>query len=327
MKKLLAIIIISNLVASCATKPPACSDKETLELMAQLFESSLTEAFVDFGVKDPSEFVAIIHNETKLTLKDIRTKSYDENAKRYSCEATVELIFNQPNSRIPKVVESIHKAVNEIENYNPSSNSFIEAYQSAGVKSLLNFLAIKTVDEFGSAALDTTKISGSVTYDSTFSESASKEKRHYLEARGMRPIANYTKSVFSAYGFTDRPDEKKEQQAQEAPVEQSKKNVKLASDPNTLERCEAIAFAKTYKTYGEVRWALTKSDELSPRPPSEFSPDTVAGDGATCNETTCEMDWTSYRYGHLVLTIKVEPTIKQTLWPVIKIEATDQECD
>ena len=111
-----------------------------------------------------------------------------------------------------------------------------------------------------------------------------------------------------------------------ATSEQFKKDVKLASDPKKLDRCEAIAFAKTYKTYGEVRWALTKSDDLAPIPPDEDNPDSVAGDGANCNETTCEMEWWSYRYGNLTLTIKVEPGVKQTLWSVTKIESTNQEC-
>ncbi len=192
-------------------RPPACSDKETLSLMQRLFESALTDAFVDFGVAEPSSFVKTVINNTKLTLRDIRTLGYDENAKRYSCEATIELIFNQPNPRLPTVVSTIHNIVTEVENYQPSSNSFFEAIQSAGIKKSLNYLAIKTVDEFDSAILDANKISNSVTYYSTYAESEDKEKNQYLESTGIRPVASYAKAVFNSYGFSDKPKEKAQQ--------------------------------------------------------------------------------------------------------------------
>ena len=124
----------------------------------------------------------------------------------------------------------------------------------------------------------------------------------------------------------------KESATTESSIPAKAEQKKDAADPkqlkqqNKVSRCDAIAEAKELLTYGEVRAALKKSDDLAPSPPDQFSPDTVLGDGASCNESQCEMEWWTYRYGLLAITIAVNPAKEQKDWRVISIESRDNEC-
>ncbi|HZH43203.1 MAG TPA: hypothetical protein VEY50_03855 [Lysobacter sp.] len=93
-----------------------------------------------------------------------------------------------------------------------------------------------------------------------------------------------------------------------------------------LDRCAAIQFARSYDTYGRVKWALLHSEDLSPSPPSESEPDSVAGDAAICGPETCSVIWSSYRYGSLDIVVVRDATKPESEWRVQQVNATDQGC-
>lgn len=260
----LLIAIVSTSLIGCSSKPPACSDEKTLGLINKIFINELTESFSSIGLDSntSANYANIIKSGTTLRLNNVRTNGYDDNAKKYTCAATAEVVFNSSNQRIPNAVASVKEIIQKIESLGDAYDPFSTGFRNG----FLNSLAVRSLGEYGDAQLNESMISGDISYSSTFSESSDKETQHYIEVKGILPIANYAKSVFSMYGFTDREKQASPEAHIDPPTTDTQEVISDNESQGTQPTEQQMIFATSYdcsKATTNVELMICHNDSLA----------------------------------------------------------------
>lgn len=77
----IVIILFLNLLA-CSSKPPQCSEADTISLIRQNIVQNL-------GSDHPASKMSSKDLENKLTIQNSRASNYNETIKKYSCQCTL----------------------------------------------------------------------------------------------------------------------------------------------------------------------------------------------------------------------------------------------
>lgn len=178
--KAAAVAISLFTLAGCSSKPPSCSDKNTIDLVNKIFFENIEKRIEGFGA-DPSELMPQIKSNIDLQVSNIRTEGYEKEAKKHSCAADI-VINIKPSESSEKGFKKLRAAQKVA--MNPMA---FNEYVRQAVARELNLSDIPDLVgvEFGNSS-----VSDSIKYTSTFAEDPNEGKRHYVSVAGISSLLN-----------------------------------------------------------------------------------------------------------------------------------------
>jgi uncharacterized protein YecT (DUF1311 family) len=106
MKSTGLVLLVAFAMQGCSSKPPACSDEKTLELVTRIWSETLEKNAA--AISQDRSFANQIKNAIKFNVTTIRTNQYDEKSRKYSCDAFAEVTI--PKEAVPALEHPMFKA-------------------------------------------------------------------------------------------------------------------------------------------------------------------------------------------------------------------------
>lgn len=101
-----AVLAAVLALQGCDSKPPACSDEATLGLVKQIWNETVEKNSAQF--RQGKAFASQIETGTEFKVTAVRTNQYNDQSKKYLCDAVAELKI--PKDAVPALDDPMFKA-------------------------------------------------------------------------------------------------------------------------------------------------------------------------------------------------------------------------